>query len=94
MPQGNAAWYPSGLWYFDPKDSKTTVPKLMFKSARSVFYIYLAYEAFHHYRKMGWTYTYPNFVGKSVFCGNLNTLTHEPLTAEQIDQLRREQGKL
>lgn len=92
MPQGNAGYQPSGLWYFDPLPAnKATVPRLIFKTCRSIFYCYLAYEAIHQWRSMNWKYTYTNFIGKTVIYENFAHMTHEPLPAEEIDKLKEKE---
>lgn len=86
MPQGNAHVLPSGLWQMNPNSA--SIPKLVLKTmgkiAALAFSIYLLAE----YKSMAYKYTYKPFIGRSMTLGTGSLLTHEPLSATEIDKLK------
>jgi len=91
MPQGNAIWLPSGIWNHKPET--VTIPRMMLGTAKNFFVFYLIYEAFHQFRKMEWTYIYPNFVGNTMSFGTYTTLNHRAATTEEIDRMKAQARK-
>lgn len=86
MPQGNHHTTPPGLWYYNP--TTQSVRKLFMgsciKLSATLFGLWLLSE----YRALAYKYTYKNFIGKTMSLGPLSKLTHEPLSAEEIDRLK------
>lgn len=89
MPQGNAHVTPPGLWYQEPKPS--SYRKLFFKSCRNVLAFSVIVTCLQQYRSLSWNYTYKSFIGRTMSLGKLTVLDHEPLSAEEIDRLKKEQ---
>lgn len=92
MPTGNHHLSPPGIWWQEPQTS--SIPRLLFRSARQIgclaFVIYLGQK----YRSMSWNYTYTNFLGKTTVFGQKTRLKHEPLSAEEIDKLKKGGSKI
>ena len=92
MPQGQAHFLPSGFWDKEPTSQKKgVIARCMLKTAKNFLILYALYECFHHFRKFGWTYTYPNFVGNTRLYGDFTVRDHKPATVEEIDRLVAEE---
>jgi hypothetical protein len=91
MPAGNHHYTPHGHWWETPKSS--TVPRLIFKTARNLALTALFFYGLNAYRAMLWNYTYTSFIGKTMTLGNVSTATHEPASVEYIDKLKAEEAE-
>lgn len=89
MPQGAHHFTPPGLWYQTPKTS--TIPRLLLGSFSQLLMGVAVYFGIVEFRKLQYTYTYKNFIGRTMSFGNVTTLTHEPLSTAEIDKLFEEQ---
>lgn len=86
MPQGNAGYLPSGLWWMKP-DPQTYGP-LILKSAKLFglwstalgFAVSIRYINKHYDRK--------DFRGRTMIFKDFTTATHEPLSVEEVDKLK------
>jgi hypothetical protein len=88
MPAGNHHYTPSGFWYQNPSGS--TIPRLVFRSVRSVAFLGLVIVSINAYKALQVDYTYTNFIGKTMTYGKVSQYTHEPASAETIDKLKAE----
>lgn len=89
MPQGNAGVVPPGLWYNPVTTS--SIPKLVRGSLLQLFGVCFMFYALSEHRSLAYKYTYTDFIGKTMSMGKLTVLTHEPLSAEEVDRLKAEQ---
>lgn len=86
MPVGNKHYTPSGIWWEQP--APRTYGPLFAKTFIKNGLTILAIFGLWAWRDMQQNYTYTNFRGKMMTFGNLSSLTHEPLSVEEIDKLR------
>lgn len=91
MPQGNAGALPSGLWNRNPTTS--SLPRLIWGTVRTHLLLGVVFFCVQEYRALGWKYTYPSFIGKTISLGTISTDTHEPLSTEEIDRLKEAEAE-
>lgn len=83
--------FPPGLWVQKPKSS--SIPRLVLGTIGKLATPFAIIGAIYCYGNVSYTYSYPNFKGKSISMGHITRVTHEPLSTEEIDRLKREQAE-
>lgn len=91
MPQGNAHMFPPGLWVQRPKNS--SIPMLVLGTIGKIAVPFVALGFVWCWSLINCDYVYTSFKGKSISMGHMSQLTHEPLSVEEIDRLKREQAQ-